>query len=497
MSPHLQRPRVQECLDRGSPYWFFRYWEEHKLPDSSVKAARKRHIIGLSQRRYALSQRQAEKARDRFLAGLQPQSASLKTSPGPVAQPTRVAEIHFGQLAAVWRSDFVERQASGRPLLSASTRAKYLRHLQNHVLPHWRDTPVEEMRPKVVLDWLQQEGQSWYMMADLRNLMSGIFTRALEWELLPDSFANPLLRVRLPRKWEVREKKILSPEQTVRVLARLHDPVRLISQTCLETAMSPSVCPPATGPSRGWSLPAGVKQSQSWVIGDALMSAYLRQLLDSWINTGRSANGIESVQNRDLHRARRCWDVVSQCLESNPPIMEPATRGNGFKLTIAVEEWRGPQPANFFDSQMVRAHQTLVTVLTSSWVDGLCKCRYPPCGRYFVASRLRRIYQHGTFCCAKHRVYASAEVQLRTQRNSGRSQLIAYAALWLRERKSTSGWQHDRRQKDRLVAAINRYILNPKAKKSVQGIIKINWVTRNRVAIERQREDPKAPTPRS
>ena len=73
------------------------------------------------------------------------------------------------------------------------------------------------------------------MMADLRNLMSGIVTKAQEWDLLPDSFANPMHRVRLPRKWEVRQKRILSPEQTMRVLARLRDPVLLISQTCLET----------------------------------------------------------------------------------------------------------------------------------------------------------------------------------------------------------------------------------------------------------------------
>ncbi len=47
------------------------------------------------------------------------------------------------------------------------------------------------------------------MMADLRNIMSGIFTKAQEWEILPDTFANPMRRVKLPRKWEVREKRIL------------------------------------------------------------------------------------------------------------------------------------------------------------------------------------------------------------------------------------------------------------------------------------------------
>ena len=233
---HLQHPKVQECLDRGSPYWFFRYWEDQQLPDGGVKTCRKRHILAPSKGRYALSRRQAETARDRFLAGLQaPPTPPAASTASVSSSPALAPDLSFGQLAAVWRRDFVEGQAGGRALVAASTRAKYIRHLQNHILPRWRDTLVHEFRAKPVLDWLQEEGQSWYMMADLRNLMSGIVTKAQEWDLLPDSFANPMHRVRLPRKWEVRQKRILSPEQTMRVLARLRDPVLLISQTCLET----------------------------------------------------------------------------------------------------------------------------------------------------------------------------------------------------------------------------------------------------------------------
>jgi integrase len=232
----VQRPRVQECLDRGSPYWFFRYREDRTLSDGGLRTTRKRHILAPSKGRNALSRRQAETARDRFLAALQPPPPTpLAATTASFPQPAPTADLRFGQLAEIWRRDFVEGQAGGRALVAASTRAKYLRHLQNHVLPRWRDAPVQEMRAKPVLDWLQQEGQSWYLVADLRNLMSGIFTKAQEWELLPDSFANPMHRVRLPRKWEVRQKRILSPEQTMRVLARLRDPVLLISQTCLET----------------------------------------------------------------------------------------------------------------------------------------------------------------------------------------------------------------------------------------------------------------------
>lgn len=72
-------------------------------------------------------------------------------------------------------------------------------------------------------------------MADLRNVMSGIITKAQEWELLPDSFANPIRRVRLPKKWEVREKRILGEDEMARVLAHIAEPNLLICGTCLDT----------------------------------------------------------------------------------------------------------------------------------------------------------------------------------------------------------------------------------------------------------------------
>ena len=90
-------------------------------------------------------------------------------------------------------------------------------------------------RTKEILDWLQCECESWHTMADLRNIMNGIFAKAQEWEILPDSFANPMNRVKLPKKWEVREKRILDEDQTERVLARLEDPHLLINETCVDT----------------------------------------------------------------------------------------------------------------------------------------------------------------------------------------------------------------------------------------------------------------------
>jgi integrase len=141
----------------------------------------------------------------------------------------------FGILAGQWEWDYVERVVGGKNLVAASTRQKYRNHLHKHILPRWANVRLREIRAKDVLDWLQQESGSWYMMTDLRNIMSGIFTKAQEWEVLPDTLANPIARVKLPKKWEVYEKRILTEEETVGVLARLKDPNLLICELCLAT----------------------------------------------------------------------------------------------------------------------------------------------------------------------------------------------------------------------------------------------------------------------
>ncbi|HUR44357.1 MAG TPA: tyrosine-type recombinase/integrase [Candidatus Saccharimonadales bacterium] len=146
-----------------------------------------------------------------------------------------IGAILFGTLATMWECDYVERIVGGKSLVAASTKQKYQNHLHNHILPRWASTRISDMRAKLVLDWLQEESGSWYMMTDLRNIMSGIFTKAQDWEILPDTFANPIARVKLPKKWLVYERRILTEEETVRVLNRLKDPNLLICELCLAT----------------------------------------------------------------------------------------------------------------------------------------------------------------------------------------------------------------------------------------------------------------------
>ena len=237
LKQRVQHPKVQECKDRAAPYWFFRYRHDEARPGGSVKTTRKRHICGPSKGPKAISKKQAEIIRDDFLHDLnaaptRAEAAVAAKVPDPAVEP---GQIIFGKLADLWRQEYVEKIAAGRPMVAAPTRAKYVAALENHILPKWKDARIAELRARDVLEWLQEEATSWHMMADLRGVMSGIITKAIEWEVFPEMFANPIHRVKLPKKWEVREKRILNEEQTALVLARLGEEGNLlICETCLD-----------------------------------------------------------------------------------------------------------------------------------------------------------------------------------------------------------------------------------------------------------------------
>jgi integrase len=227
-----REPKVHRRNDGLESYWYFRYWHDKLLPSGLVQTTRETRRIGPAEGAGALNRDQAKAERDDFMEHLS--ATPLRDAPAVVPTENPGTTL-FGTLAELWEWDYVEATVGGKPLVAASTKDKYRNHLHNHILPRWAATRICEFRAKDVLDWLQKESGSWYMMTDLRNIMSGIFSKAQEWELLPDTFANPITRVKLPKKWEVYERRILSEEETVRVLGRIEDPQRLVCELCLAT----------------------------------------------------------------------------------------------------------------------------------------------------------------------------------------------------------------------------------------------------------------------
>ena len=231
LKQRVQHPKVHERKDRGSYYWFFRYRHDELRPDGTIKTTRKFHTIGPSRGEDAIAKKQAESKRDAFLA--EENAAPTRCEAAVVAsQPVEMAAILFGKLAELWRKDYVDNP---KVKLATPTRQKYRTRLDNHILPRWKEKRLGEFRTKEILDWLQHECTSWHMMIDLRNIMSGIFARAQEWEILPETFANPMKRVKVGRKWMVRPERILDDDETAALFARLEDPQLLICETCLDT----------------------------------------------------------------------------------------------------------------------------------------------------------------------------------------------------------------------------------------------------------------------
>jgi len=232
LKQRVQHPSVIERKDRGQYYWYFRYREDELLPTGILKPRRRFHTIGPSRGEGAFSKKQAEVERDTFL--LDRNAAPTRCEAAVTAnQPVEIGAIIFGRLAELWRKDYVDNPMVR---LATPTREKYGMRLDTHILPRWKDARLSDLEnSKAVLDWLQHECTSWYMMVDLRNIMSGIITRAQEWGIIPRSFANPMQWVKVGRKWTVREDRILDDDGTAAVFARLVDPQLLVCETCQDT----------------------------------------------------------------------------------------------------------------------------------------------------------------------------------------------------------------------------------------------------------------------
>jgi integrase len=231
LKQRVQHPKIHERKDRGSSYWFFRYRNDEVQPDGTIKTTRKFHTIGPSRGENTIPKKQAEHKRDIFLADVNAAPTRCEATVA-ASQPVEATAILFGKLAELWRKDYADNP---KVKLSKPTRDKYKSRLDSHILPRWKDTRLGEFRAKEILDWLQHECSSWHMMTDLRNIMSGIFSRGHDWEIIPETFVNPMSRVKIGKKWTVREERILNDDETASVFAGLEDPQLLICETCLDT----------------------------------------------------------------------------------------------------------------------------------------------------------------------------------------------------------------------------------------------------------------------
>ena len=222
----VQHPGIHERTDRGGAYWFFRYWDDVPQSGCKTKPVRRFYVIGPSRGENRLSKKQAEVERDKFLAKINKPSVQEKVADGLVL---------FSKMVEKYKATHVEARVAGRFLLAKPTRLKYMIHLDQRIVPQWGNRRLCEINPDEVQQWLFNSCESWHMMNDLRGIMSGIYTKAEEWGYWPEGRRNPMSRVKIGERWGVRPERILTGEETVRVLARLRDPNLLIVESVLAT----------------------------------------------------------------------------------------------------------------------------------------------------------------------------------------------------------------------------------------------------------------------
>ena len=195
-------------------------------PDGSVKTVRKYQEIGPSKGEGAFTKKQAELERDKFLAKLNAPTVEVAAQ-----QVATTGVALFGEVARMYQEGYLGRENQ----IAKPTREKETFYLDTYIVPRWGNIRLNQIQPKAVEDWLHTTFESWWTMHGVRAIMSRIFYYAEGHGLWEEGRRSPASKAKLGKKHHKYERKILSFEETARVLSRLEEPYKLIIETCIAT----------------------------------------------------------------------------------------------------------------------------------------------------------------------------------------------------------------------------------------------------------------------
>jgi integrase len=203
-----------------------RYRSDEIQPDGSVKGLRKYQAVGPSKGVDAITKKQAEIERDKFLAKLNAPTAEVAEK-----QVASTGVAFFGEIAKMYEEGYLKRTSQ----IARPTREKEEFYLRQYIVPKWGEYRLNQILPKAVEDWLHTAFDSWWTMHGVRAIMNRVFSHAEGHGMWEEGKRSPSSRAKLGKKTHSRERKILSFDETARVLPRLEEPNRLIIETCIAT----------------------------------------------------------------------------------------------------------------------------------------------------------------------------------------------------------------------------------------------------------------------
>ncbi len=191
-----------------------------------MKTLRKYQALGPSKGDGAITKKQAEVERDKFMLKLNAPSEEVA-----VQQIASTGVALFGEVARMYREGYLGR--SGQ--IAKPTRDKEEFYLREYLVPKWGVFRLNQIQPKAVEDWLHTTFTAWHTMHGVRAIMTRVFNYAEGHGLWEEGKRSPSSRAKLGKKHHKRERKILSFEETARVLAFIEEPYKLIIETCIAT----------------------------------------------------------------------------------------------------------------------------------------------------------------------------------------------------------------------------------------------------------------------
>ena len=188
------------------PVWELQWWEDFVKADGTIGRRRESAILGYAS---DITVKQARREAEKKLSPLNAGNAV----PYSTLTLQEFVDQFFLPLAF--------------PILKSSTRKRYRSTLDLHLLPALGKCRLCDIRTVEVQRFVLQKfdnGLGWETCNHLRNLLSKIFANAKKWGHFAGT--NPAFGVELPEKRQVQEKRVLMPEQVVRLLGVLREPVR-------------------------------------------------------------------------------------------------------------------------------------------------------------------------------------------------------------------------------------------------------------------------------
>ena len=222
----VQHPKILEAKFREGWMWFFRYYADEVQADGSVKTIRKKHAVGLSRGDGKITKKEGEVERDKFLAKL---NAPTVEAAVELVAPTGV--VLLGEVARMYKEGYLSREKQ----LATPTREKQTYYLDQLIVPKWGTFRLNQIRPQAVEDWLHGTFDAWWTMYSVRAIMSRLYYYAEGYGLWEEGRRSPASRAKLGKKRYKYERRILSFEETARVLARLDELTCLVIETCIAT----------------------------------------------------------------------------------------------------------------------------------------------------------------------------------------------------------------------------------------------------------------------